>query len=130
MGNLEEIWKDIPGYEGLYQISKKDGSVKSYNKVTAQNHFLKGKTLKPALANGSLVLGLSKNREKKTCSLRRLYVKTFIDNTLNKGSIVTLKDNNPRNINIENIVVVPRDQWYKALVTKATKGVLMRVTVA
>jgi len=32
---IDEIWKDIPGYEGFYQISNK-GRVKSFKKIAKQ----------------------------------------------------------------------------------------------
>lgn len=32
MVNIEEIWKDIPGFEGLYQASS-TGQIKSLNRV-------------------------------------------------------------------------------------------------
>ena len=39
-----EIWKDIEGYEGLYQVSKL-GRVRSLDRVDLQGRRLKGKVL-------------------------------------------------------------------------------------
>ena len=37
---MEEIWKDIKGYEGLYQVSNL-GRVKSFKKTTIRNNNYK-----------------------------------------------------------------------------------------
>lgn len=44
----EEIWKDIKGYEGLYQVSNL-GQVKSLN----YNHTKQEKILKPKISENS-----------------------------------------------------------------------------
>ena len=54
----KEIWKDIPGYEGLYQASNL-GRIKSLDKVVFQKaknnsvskHIYKGKILKQIFAS-------------------------------------------------------------------------------
>ncbi|WP_235808608.1 NUMOD4 domain-containing protein, partial [Lacticaseibacillus paracasei] len=40
--NSTEIWKDIEGFEGLYQVSNM-GRVRSLERVDAQGRRLKGK---------------------------------------------------------------------------------------
>ena len=49
-----EIWKDIPGFEGLYQVSNK-GRVRSYDRYTrikcGSKRLLKGRVM--ALSNTS-----------------------------------------------------------------------------
>ena len=88
-----EIWKDIKGYEGLYQISNL-GNVKSLkNKIY----------LKPSIhKKGYLHCGLSKKGEKKQCFIHRLVAETFIDNPY-KLPCVNHKDCNPKNNKIENL---------------------------
>ena len=45
-----EIWKDIPEYEGLYQASNL-GRIKSLERIDALGHRLKEKILKPSIGN-------------------------------------------------------------------------------
>ena len=56
----QEIWKDIEGYEGLYQVSN-FGRVKSLEKIDFSGHKRKCKILKLALNRyGYAYLTLSK----------------------------------------------------------------------
>ena len=51
---MEEVWKDIPGLEGRYQVSSM-GNVKSLDRICQQEnckaYFRKGKLLRPHLNN-------------------------------------------------------------------------------
>lgn len=72
MNNLE-IWKDITGYEGLYQISNY-GRVKSMN----YNHTGKERILKNYKdKDGYLVVHLYKDGKRKTFKVHRLTLTTF-----------------------------------------------------
>lgn len=85
----EEIWKDISGYEGLYQISNL-GRVKSKRKI-----------LKPI--NGEyLHVGLSKNGIQTTKLIHRLVAENFIDNPNNLPQ-VNHKDENKHNNCVNNL---------------------------
>lgn len=75
-----EIWKDIIGYEGIYQISN-HGNVKSIC------YFRKNK-LKPSKdTNGYLIVSLVKNKKKKTSTVHRLVAIAFIENNKNKYAV-------------------------------------------
>ena len=39
---MKEIWKDIKGYEGLYQVSNL-GNVRSMDRITRDGRKIKGK---------------------------------------------------------------------------------------
>ena len=68
-----EIWKDIVGYEGLYQVSNM-GRVKSLN----YNHTGKEKLLSPVNSGkGYLQVGLFKEGRLKRYSIHRLVLSTF-----------------------------------------------------
>lgn len=71
-----ELWKDIPGYDGLYQVSNL-GRVRSLNyKMTGRVQVLK-------LTNrgrGYLCVALCKDGNKKMFSVHRLVAEAFIPN--------------------------------------------------
>lgn len=68
---MQEIWKDIVGYEGLYQISNL-GNVKSLKK---------DKIRKPCInPNGYKMVNLYKNGISKNILVNRLVAKAFIPN--------------------------------------------------
>lgn len=76
---MEEIWENIEGYEGLYQVSN-FGRIKSLN----YNHTNKEKIRKLDIGNkGYLTILLCKNGEKKKYSVHRIVANTFIKNSNN-----------------------------------------------
>lgn len=93
---MTEIWKDICGYEGLYQVSTL-GRVKSLSKYSGcvfRNDFIKKTGVK---SNGYEVVCLSKNGIKKTYCVHRLVAVAFIpcdDNRLDVNHIDGNKLNN------------------------------------
>ena len=93
----KEIWKDIEGYEGLYQVSNM-GRIKSF-----QYDKIKGKILKPSLcAFDYLKINLRLNNTPKTEKLHRLVAKAFIPNPENKPQI-NHKDGNKQNNRVDNL---------------------------
>lgn len=91
----KEIWKDILGYEGLYQVSN-FGRVKSLK-------FGKERILKPGINKyGYLHVVLSKNNKQKNFYVHRLVAEAFISNPHNYPC-VNHKDENPLNNNVENL---------------------------
>ena len=86
----KEIWKDVIGYEGLYQISN-TGRIKSLEKyVKNHNKLLKKseKILKPQIIKkGYLRIGLSKENVSKKFLIHRLVAETFIPNPNNKPQV-------------------------------------------
>lgn len=90
-----EIWKDIVGYNGLYQISNY-GRVKSFHNNSVR-------ILKPKTNNKGykwVVLNLNKNTE--NCLIHRLVAKHFIENP-NNHKIINHIDENPANNNVSNL---------------------------
>lgn len=77
---MREIWKDIEGYEGFYQISNM-GRIKSLERkeqLSFQVRNRKEKILRLANKNGYSRIMLSKNRERKVYFVHILVYKTFI----------------------------------------------------
>lgn len=79
---VNEIWRDIKGYEQLYQISNL-GNVKSLN----YNKTSKEKILKPNNIKGYLIVGLYKNGKRKFYHVHRLVTEAFLPNPNNKPCI-------------------------------------------
>ena len=96
--NSREIWKDIEGYEGLYQVSNL-GRVKSLN----YNRTKKEKILKPrSNKDGYLRVVLYKEGKSKQYLVHRLVAQAFIPNPDNKPQ-VNHKDDNKTNNKVENL---------------------------
>lgn len=102
-----ENWKDIPEYEGLYQISD-FGNVRSIDKYSNMPRggvqFYKGKQLKLNIGSrGYAFVWLFKNRIKKYHAVHRLVALCFIDNPTNKPDInhKDLKKSNNHYLNLE-----------------------------
>lgn len=109
---MKEIWKDIKGYEGLYQVSNL-GRVKSLDRwrpVTEKTlkkgykpKMTKGTILKPSkLKKGYLQVSLQKNGKKKWKRIHQLVAETFIPN-LNNYPIINHKDENKQNNLVSNL---------------------------
>ena len=92
------IWKDIKGYEGLYQINQL-GEVRSLNYHMQK----KVKRLKSAIdTKGYKIYSLSKSNELKTHKAHRLVAEHFIPNP-NCFVEVNHKDENKRNACVWNL---------------------------
>ena len=101
---MKEEWRDIKGYEGLYQVSNL-GRVKSLIRGTG-NQFRFSKVeviLKPHLTKkGYFRLSLSKNNKRKSFQVHRLVAEAFIPNPNNYPQ-VNHKDENKTNNCVDNL---------------------------
>lgn len=96
---MEEIWKPIKDYEGLYQVSNL-GNVRSLNRKI-KNRNLKEKIKKfDKTKFGYLRVELNNNGKKKKYLVHRLVAQTFLDNP-NNYPCINHKDENKNN----NIVI-------------------------
>ena len=92
-----EEWKDIKGYEGIYQISNK-GRVKTLgNNKTKKEKIRDGK-----IDRGYKRISLCKNGKEKKYSIHRLVAEAFLPNPDNLP-VVNHKDENKLNNNVENL---------------------------
>lgn len=88
---MREIWKDIEGYEGMYQVSNL-GNVKGLDRYVKQLHggvqFKKGQPLKQKLNNsGYKIIILTKHHKQKTFTIHRLVAQAFVPNPGNKPEV-------------------------------------------
>ena len=91
MEKLKEEWRDIEGYEGLYQVSS-NGVIRSLDRYIFcplnGKRLIKGKEIKKHLCkNGYYFVVLSKNSQGKNCYIHRLVAAAFIPNSENKPCI-------------------------------------------
>lgn len=101
-----ETWRDIEGYEGLYQVSN-EGRIKSLQREIVykdgRKKILKEKILHNFLSDlGYCHVMLSKNGVPKRYKVHRLVAKAFIPNP-NNLPIINHKDENPKNNSVENL---------------------------
>lgn len=101
---MKEIWKDIKGYEGYYQISNK-GRIKSLPRFRkARNNYVsKEKILKPAEnSKGYFRVLLKTNNKNNRFFVHRLVAEHFLEKEKGKN-IVNHLDCNPHNNVVSNL---------------------------
>ena len=97
-----EIWKDIKGYEGLYQVSNR-GRVRRIFFINNVTEKEKIKVLTPLKHNrGYLSVSLCKNGKQKMRLIHRLVAQAFIENKFNKKEINHINGNKKDN-RVENL---------------------------
>ena len=103
---MKELWKDITGYEGLYQVSN-TGKVRSINRTIIdsngnkqkwKSHIFIGKVNN----SGYLTVCLRKCGKRKGFLIHRLVATAFIENPTNLP-YVNHKDEIKTNNNVENL---------------------------
>ena len=104
---MKEIWKEIKGYEGLYQVSNlgniKHLKFKKKNVLTGGFSLIKERILKPVKHyNGYVYVDLHKNGSHKITAIHRIVALNFIDNINNKPQVNHF-DGNKENNNVINL---------------------------
>lgn len=104
---MEEIWKDIKGYEGIYQVST-IGRVKALPRTVTDSL---GRTMRkeerilatrPSSQTGYLSINLTKDGKVKTHSVHRLVAEAFIPNPM-ELPCVNHKDETRDNNMVDNL---------------------------
>ena len=95
----KKYWKDINGYDGIYQINS-DGQILSLNT---------NKVLKPhSDKDGYLLINLYKHKVSKSFKVHRLVADHFIDTE--KKETVNHKDGNKKNNKVDNLEWASRSE--------------------
>jgi hypothetical protein len=97
----EEIWRDIIGYEGLYQVSnmgrvkslERDVASKNGSKRTVREQILKSNTNQ----DGYLQVSLYYSGKMKTFKIHRLVCEAFHENPKNKPCVNHIDENKTNN---------------------------------
>lgn len=129
---MDEIWKDISGYEGLYQVSNL-GRVRSLDRIS------NGRRLKGALKSnikdkdGYFKVNLYKDGKLSTQQVHRLVAKSFIPNPDNLPQ-VNHKDEDKTNNCADNLEWCTNEynnkysnvaqKWHQSGIEKSRKAVL------
>lgn len=107
---IEEIWRDISGYEGLYQVSNL-GRVRSldfekhYNPINRKSYtkILKGRVLKPYSGQSNfLKVLLYKDGEIQRKTVHHLVAEAFLENPMGR-KMVWFKDGDKTNVKLDNL---------------------------
>lgn len=101
---MQEEWRDIKGFEGLYVVSN-TGKVKALERLVMNNGGLQHKherILKPHIDRGYKSVVLCKDGKTYPRAVHRLVAIAFIPNLDNKPNVDHI-DTNPSNNNVENL---------------------------
>lgn len=102
---MEEVWKDVKGYEGYYQVSNL-GNIKSLERIIENSgtrtgyYKIKERILKPREnknRNGYYELSLRKDGKEKRFKVHRLVACAFIENPYNKPEVNHIDGNKSNN---------------------------------
>lgn len=128
---MEEIWKDIPEYEGYYQASN-IGRIRSLDRLIENerigNYIRKGVVLSPKITQrGYLSVALSKKSKTNHFMIQILVAMAFLGHKKSGyDKIVNHKDLNKKNNNIGNLEVISQREniiHYRNIVNKNYIGV-------
>ena len=100
-----EVWKDIKGYEGVYQVSNL-GRVRSLDRINAKGAKINGVILKQHdSGNGYLYVTLSEGsrKNKRNHYVHRLIATHFIEESKTEGKEVNHKDGDKTNNRVDNL---------------------------
>jgi hypothetical protein len=123
-----EVWKDIPGYEGLYQVSSL-GRIKSLDRHRMDGRHYRERILKPSsdLA-GYLSVELCKEGTGKRILVHRLVAQVFVPNPENKKEVNhingTKADNRSENLEWNTSSENQLHAFRTGLEKKSTRAVL------
>lgn len=125
MPEIDEIWKDIVGYEGLYQVSSM-GRIRSCRRTCNHPNGKKRERVvqeKIVATHGhaSLWIGLYRNGRRQKYFVQDLVAAAFLEN-YEMGATVSFIDGNKKNNRIENLSL---DNQLKPKVLNAIKTLVL-----
>lgn len=108
----QEIWKDIPNYEGYYQVSNL-GRVRSLDRYITRkdgrSQFYEGQILKPYYQGDKVTANIGVNNKSKPRSIARLVLEAFIGIDPNKPLAMNI-DGNTYNNSLNNLKWATRQE--------------------
>ena len=126
--NISEVWKDIKGYEGRYQVSNL-GRVKSLDRTfinkIGHKQYTKERILKPSTVHGGylLVILFKGSGKGKAYKVHRLVCEAFHENPENKPCVNHIDENKTNNTanNLEWCTVAENNR-HGTLYTRSAKA--------
>jgi hypothetical protein len=112
---MEEIWNDVPNYEGIYQVSNL-GRVKSLERTISRagkyDVVIKERFLKLGTdSHGYLIASLHKDLKAKTFKVHKLLAIVFLKHKpCGYNVVIDHIDNNKLNNNLENLQLITHRQ--------------------
>lgn len=131
---MDEVWKDVPGYEGLYQVSNM-GRVKTFDKLLNTKlgtRRTKEQIISPIIQkSGYAHVGLWRNRQCKQSRVHRLVAEAFCINTDpdTKTQVNHINENklDNRACNLEWVTPKQNTNHGTAISRRARKGKSLKV---
>ena len=131
---MEEIWKDITGYEGLYQVSNL-GNVKSISRIEISGKIKRKRKetiLTPRTRCGYYYVNLYRDGNSRSFNIHRLIAIEFIKNEENKTQVNHIDCNKKNNCVLNLEWVTPKENCKHArnnnLVSLTTKKIICTET--
>lgn len=112
---MDEIWKPVNGYEGLYEVSN-IGRVRSLKRKSTKGRVLKLQSDK----DGYKTVNLSRNNISKVLRVHRLVAMAFIENTDSTKNIINHKNEDKGDNRVENL------EWCDSLYNTRYNGAVKR----
>ena len=125
-----EQWRDVPNYEGLYQVSNL-GNVKSLDRIDNVSRNLKGVYLSKNALSGSgyVFVYLSKEGKAKSYYIHQLVAISFLGHKRDGFKIVVDHiDNNKTNNNLDNLQLLSNRENSSKNVTGSSQYTGVRKT--
>ena len=120
-----EIWKDIPGYEGFYQVSDM-GRVRSVDrKVVRKNgrpHTVIGKILRPSVASRYSIVQLRNSLHQKGRTVHSLVMLAFVGERVD-GIVIDHLNGDTYDNRLENLEYVTQRENVRRFWGNDTPGV-------
>jgi hypothetical protein len=101
----EEEWRDVPNYEGLYQVSN-HGAVRSCDRVATAGwpRHIRGVQMSPQVfRTGHLYISLSRGGVPAKMSVHRLVGFAFLADSYFEGAEICHGDGDPTNNHVDNL---------------------------
>lgn len=99
---MTETWKNIEGYEGLYQVSNL-GNIRSLVGWDGHKYVNRIKLINQCIGTTPyLFVCLHKDKKQKRFDIHRLVAKAFVPNPNNLPVVMHI-DDNPKNNNVKNL---------------------------
>lgn len=138
-----EVWKDIPGFEGIYQASN-FGRIKSLDRTIQHarlgQQFVEGRILSQSIARNhniktgepmiDLRVSLSIDGVQHYFNTRRLIYITFVNKKINyqkDGLYVINKDGNGYNNKVSNLQLVTKSEKQKRVFTRNRQDSYLKI---